>query len=120
MLTNASTADRAPVILHTTTPDAWAQAQRIGQYTASSLLSEGFIHCSMPTQMADTANRHYAGQHGLILLHIDPTKLTAPLRYEPANNQYYPHIYGAINLDAVTGTSAYEPDAAGTFQAPIL
>ena len=108
------------IILHTTTPDAWAQAQRSGQYIAELLMREGFIHCSTPAQMADTANRHYAGQHGLILLHIDPAKLSVPIKYEPANGQEYPHIYGAINLDAVLGTSVYEPDAAGVFHAPAV
>ena len=117
---DAANHSQSTLILHTTTPADWAQAQRVGQYIAESLMSEGFIHCSTPAQIADTANRHYTGQRNLILLHIDPTKLTAPLEYEPANGQYYPHIYGPINLDAVQSTSAYEPDAAGIFQPPVL
>ena len=42
-------------------------------------------------------------QTNLLLLHIDETKLTAPLKYElaPSVNEDFPHIFGRLNLDAV-------------------
>jgi len=42
-------------IAHYNTP-RMGKAQQVGEYTASSLRSEGFIHCSTVKQAADTAN----------------------------------------------------------------
>lgn len=109
-------------ILHITSPQAWQQAQSVGEYRAESLDAEGFIHCSTPAQVCEVAERYYKGQHGLILLAINPERLRAPLMYEGPDDPsygYYPHIYGAINLDAVMAVLPFEPDLAGRFALPI-
>ncbi len=73
-----------------------------GFYTVDSLALEGFIHCSLKSQVYSTGGRYFTGRHDLLLLTIDPEKLTAPLRYEEAtNNELFPHIYGTINTDAI-------------------
>jgi len=43
-------------------------------------------------------------QPDLLLLHIDESKLTSPVKFElaPSINEEFPHIYGRLNLDAVT------------------
>ena len=48
-------------------------------------------------------DRYYQGEKNLLLLTIDPSKVSAPLKYElaPSLNEEFPHIYGALNLDAV-------------------
>ena len=107
------------MILHITTPDAWARAQTEGAYRADSLATQGFIHCSTQSQIASTANRFYAHQSGLVLLCIDETHLTADLRYEDINaGDLFPHIYGPLNLDAVIKVIGYEPNADGLFVSP--
>jgi uncharacterized protein (DUF952 family) len=108
-------------ILHITTAQAWQQAQAIGEYRAESLDAEGFIHCSTPAQVCEVGYRYYRGQRGLILLAINPEHLRAPLMYEGPQDLsygYYPHIYGAINLDAVVGVLPFEPDGSGHFALP--
>ena len=102
-------------ILHITTPADWQAALEAGLYHAVSLESEGFIHCSIAQQIAATANRFYAGQSDLLLLHIDPQALAAELRWEAADGQDFPHIYGPVNLDAVVEVEAFNPDADGSF-----
>ena len=102
-------------ILHITTRPDWQAALEAGEYRADSLDSEGFIHCSTSEQIAATANRFYAGQSDLLLLHINPELLAAELRWEPADGQEFPHIYGLINLDAVVDVEAFGPDAEGVF-----
>lgn len=107
------------MILHITTPDAWAKAQTEGVYSAASLATEGFIHCSTMRQIAATANKHYARRSGLILLCIDESGLTAQVRYEDLGaGDQFPHIYGPINTDAVIKVVAYEPGADGLFAPP--
>ena len=103
-------------ILHITTETAWQAAQSTGEYRADSLESEGFIHCSTLEQVIATANRYYAGRRDLVLLWIDPHALAADLRWEEAHGERYPHLYGALNLDAVFRVTPFHPDPDGTFR----
>jgi uncharacterized protein (DUF952 family) len=71
-------------------------------YRASSLATEGFIHCSFAEQVSGSANRFYAKSTDLLVLSIDAARLSSTLREEPAaNGELYPHIYGPVNRDAV-------------------
>ncbi|MEZ4593915.1 MAG: DUF952 domain-containing protein [Chloroflexota bacterium] len=107
-------------ILHITTEKEWQTAVAAGTYRADSLDSEGFIHCSTVQQVLMPANQMYAGRSDLILLTIDPAKLTAKLVYEDCyeTGHQFPHIYGPLNLDAVTGFVAFPPNPDGTFSVP--
>ncbi len=91
------------MIYHVTTAAEWQQAQAQGFYEAPSLATEGFIHLSTAAQVAGVLERYYAGQTGLLLLHVEETKLTAPLKYElaPSVNEAFPHVFGPLNLEAV-------------------
>jgi uncharacterized protein (DUF952 family) len=104
-------------IFHITSEAAWAEAQRAGAYRAASLESEGFIHCSSEAQLRPVAEAFYAGQSGLVVLQIDPARLTARLVWEapvapsgaadaaaPAAGPF-PHVYGPIDLAAVTAVT---------------
>ena len=100
--TRLSAARPTPAILHITTRSAWEQALRQGSYEPPSLASEGFIHLSDPHQVAAVAKARYAGVDDLVLLHVSTDRLTAPLKYESADGDTFPHLYGALNVDAVT------------------
>ena len=99
------------MIFHITSRTAWDEAQKRGDYRAEGFAKEGFIHCSTLAQVLPVANNFYKGQSDLILLEIEPTLLSAPLKWEPptggtpppgvAEGDMFPHIYGPINLDAV-------------------
>jgi uncharacterized protein (DUF952 family) len=93
-------------ILHITTEAGWAAAQETGNLVTPSLADEGFIHCSTHAQAQATANRIFTGSGDLLLLELDPARLTAPLKWERATDvgDEFPHIYGPLNLDAVVGT----------------
>ena len=95
------------MIYHVTTEESWHKARRQGFYEAASLAAEGFIHCSSEEQVQGVLDRYYRGQKELLLLHIDESKLIPALKYELASsvNETFPHIYGPLNLDAVTGIS---------------
>jgi uncharacterized protein (DUF952 family) len=109
------------MILHVTSRLAWSAAQKSGAYAANSLATQGFIHCSKVGQILRVANLFYAGQHGLVLLLIDPARLTSELRWEPGADlptDLFPHLYGPLNLEAVVKVIDFEPDADGKFQLP--
>ena len=106
-----------PRILHVATDAAWARAIRDGSYTADTLSSEGFIHCSDPQQVIGVANARFHGREDLILLHIAAAKLFAEGRYEnlEGGKELFPHIYGPINLDAVVRATPFPPRPDGSF-----
>jgi uncharacterized protein (DUF952 family) len=111
------------VILHLTSVSAWEFAQRIGEYRAPSLESEGFIHCSLVEQIADVANAWFAGQSGLVLLVLDLTRLRPEVRFEAGADRpdrLFPHVYGPINLDAVIRVLDYQPGQDGRFSTPEM
>lgn len=91
------------MIYHVVTKANWQNALQQGFYEAESLAKEGFIHTSKAEQVAGVLDRYYKGQTNLLLLHIEETKLTAPLKYEiaPSVKESFPHIFGRLNLEAV-------------------
>jgi uncharacterized protein (DUF952 family) len=102
------TGHHAGVIFHIAERDRWLASVAEGSYTASTLgrelADEGFIHLSTTDQVAGVLERFYGGVPNLVLLHIDETRLTSSLVYEPVGNlpDPFPHLYGALNTDAVT------------------
>ncbi|CAN5370633.1 DUF952 domain-containing protein [soil metagenome] len=92
------------LIYHIVLPDAWAAFDG-DLYEAASLADEGFIHCSFAGQLDGVIGRYYSGADRIVVLEIDPEKLTSKLINEPStNDEVYPHIYGPINRDAIVGT----------------
>lgn len=98
-----SASDPQP-LFHIVDPGDWEAARHVGSYRAASLDSEGFVHCSFATQVQATLARHYPGRHGLLVLELDPRKITAPVRVEfsQASGDSFPHVYGPLPVDAVT------------------
>lgn|SRR5690606_12374120 len=89
-------------VYHIVLPDRWEQVRNGSTYSADSLESEGFIHCSYDHQLEDVIGRYYRDARELVILTIDVTKLTSKLVSEPSTGgELYPHVYGPINLDAV-------------------
>eukprot|EP00005_Dracoamoeba_jomungandri_P001373 CAMPEP_0174253710 /NCGR_PEP_ID=MMETSP0439-20130205/3077_1 /TAXON_ID=0 /ORGANISM="Stereomyxa ramosa, Strain Chinc5" /LENGTH=136 /DNA_ID=CAMNT_0015334887 /DNA_START=10 /DNA_END=420 /DNA_ORIENTATION=+ len=107
--------DRAYII---TTKDLWKPAVESGTYKPPSYEAEGFIHMSRPSQVNKVADRFYAGQTDLVLLHVDTQKLRdGELKYEepiiPGSQRLkdegvfatpeetFPHLYGTLDTSAV-------------------
>jgi len=110
-------------IYHITSRTAWAAAQTAGAYTVDSLASQGFIHCSKTDQIQRVANAFYQGQSALVILVIETDRLAAEVRWEPGTDkpdELFPHIYGVINLAAVTRSVDFPPNPDGTFPLPPL
>ena len=93
-------------IYHIVLPEVWESAKYAASYSAASLETEGFIHCSYDHQLEGVIRRYYPDVAELVILKIDPAKLTSKLVEEPSTGgEVYPHVYGPINLDAVVETA---------------
>lgn len=107
-------------IYHIAKSQDWETAKKHKEYTADSLSSQGFIHCSKESQVVAVANTIFKGNKNLMLLEIEEDKVKPEIKYEKplGENEAYPHIYGALNIDAVTKVIEFEPDADSFFTFP--
>lgn len=79
----------------------WAALRGQKWYSPQSLSDEGFIHFSLLNQLPGVVKRFYSERHDLLVLKIDTKKLQSELRFEVADDDEFPHLYGPLNLDAV-------------------
>ncbi len=85
------------MILHVARRKAWEAARPLGLYDVESVDGEGFIHCCTGEQLAGVLQRYFEGGTDLVLLQIDPERVTSEIRWEAG----FPHIYGPLELEAV-------------------
>ncbi len=101
---------------------AWREAERQGVYRGSADdIRDGFIHFSLPSQLAETARKHFLGQTGLFLIEVDADALGDALRWEPSRgDELFPHLYGELDLGAVTNVLDMHTRADGSHDIPEL
>lgn len=65
-------------------------------------MRDGYIHLSAPDQVEETANKWFKGQEGLLMVAVDLYRVAGDVKWERSrNNQYFPHVYGAINKESI-------------------
>lgn len=109
-------------IVITSTAELWNEAQKTGEYTHSTIDSTleevGFIHATSPDQTIAMLNRHFTDRNDILLLIIDLEKVKPEVKFEAplsGSKGTYPHIYGALNTDAVINTQVPKKDPSGQF-----
>ena len=82
---------------------AWHAAERAGEFAGAPVdLADGYIHFSAADQVAETAAKHFAGQHDLVIVAIDADALGPTLKWERSRGgALFPHLYGKLPLSAV-------------------
>lgn len=89
-------------IFHLALASDWSVAEEAGDYRVSTrgrtLEEEGFVHCSYAHQWEGIRADFYADvADDLVLLTVDPERLTSPVIEEDG----FPHVYGPIDVAAV-------------------
>jgi uncharacterized protein (DUF952 family) len=105
-------------LLHICRRQEWETALNAGEYRPPSLETEGFIHCSLEYQILEVANQFYRQNPDLVLLWIKPRLVESKIVFErPPGDAVnpFPHIYGALNLDAVVSVMAFPIQEDGYF-----
>jgi uncharacterized protein (DUF952 family) len=110
-------------ILHFCPAAAWEAAAATGSYTAEGLVTQGFIHCSPRDHLHVPATALARGRTDLVVLEIDESRLDPPAVWEQGDppdptGKLFPHVYGAIPVDAVLSVQPYPPEPDGSF-APL-
>ena len=101
---------------------SWREAERHGVYRGSADdARDGFIHFSTAAQLAETVKKHYFGQAGLFLIAVDADALGDALRWEPSRGgDLFPHLYGELDLGAVTAVLDLRARSDGGHDIPEL
>lgn len=116
-------------LYHLTEAATWKAAVAAGEYRQSTrgvgLERQGFIHCSSAHQVRPVAEAIYADADDLVLLEIDPGRLTARVVFEPGepdappgSAEEFPHIYGPVPVDAVVSVTPVTRDDSGRMVLP--
>jgi uncharacterized protein (DUF952 family) len=77
----------------------WAEASEKAVFLGAEIdLVDGYIHLSDESQVAETAQRHFAGKDNLLLVAFDSTHFGESLRWEASRGgALFPHLYGPLN-----------------------
>jgi uncharacterized protein (DUF952 family) len=105
MVPRKSAGLKVPVLYKIMSKQEWKRAQAQGIYEGSEMdRKDGFIHLSAAHQVRATAQKHFSGRADLLLVSILEKNLGKNLKWEVSRGgDLFPHIYGALRLDAIDG-----------------
>lgn len=100
----------------------WRDAEKAGRFTGAPVdIADGFIHFSTAAQAKETAKKHFSGQTDLLLVAVDGERLGDALKYEVSRGgALFPHLYRALDLDAVTSVRPLPLGADGLHDFPEM
>ena len=100
----------------------WREAEAAGKFRGSPVdIKDGFIHFSTAAQAVETAAKHFAGQSDLLLVRVDASRLGDALKWEPSRGgALFPHLYGDLDLAAVSKVDHLPLGADGLHKFPPL
>ncbi len=105
------------IIYHLTPADYFNSLPADQPYCPREFDRDGFIHCTKGEErlllVADTVYRRVPGD--FLLLVIDERRVTSPVKYENVGGILFPHIYGALNRDAIIRSVTMGRRSDGTF-----
>lgn len=107
-------------IYHIARAVEWEASLAGGEYAPVGFADEGFIHCSTDAQVLHVANAFFREETGLVLLAIDSAEVKSKIVYEnlEGGERQFPHVYGPLNVEAVTAVHTFAPGADGRFAMP--
>jgi uncharacterized protein (DUF952 family) len=101
------------------TADQWAALNADTFAGAPIDQADGFVHLSTGAQLAETLDRRFSGQNGLVIAAIDLVALGPAVRWEPSRQgQLFPHVYAPLTRDAVIAWCPVERDSKGALRLP--
>lgn len=104
--------------LHLTPVEVWEAQAASGSYRPEAYEDDGFIHCTIgEDNLLAVANAFYlTDPRSQVALVIDPGLLTAPDRFEDSARTF-PHLYGPVNVEAVSAVRRVRRDTDGSYLA---
>lgn len=113
--------DRPDVAYKVLTTPQMVALEHEGTFAGAPVdLADGYIHLSTAQQLAETVDKHFAGQTDLHVVTVDLSVLGEAVRWEPSRGgQLFPHIYADLPLSAVLAYGPLERDEVGSISLPV-
>ena len=94
-------------IYHIAIQSEWQAGLDKGSYKPAGFERDGFIHFSKKEQVLRVANGLYANRSDLVLLKVDPKRVSCPVIEEnlEGGSELFPHLYGPLPSAAVIATA---------------
>jgi len=101
---------------HLVAAEHYRDTDRQQPYVPAAFADDGFIHCTDGAEnVAEVANRYYRDDHRMyVVLVIDKARVEPRIVYDDPG-RIYPHIYGALNRDAIVDLLPMLRAADGSF-----
>jgi uncharacterized protein (DUF952 family) len=118
-----SDADTKPLTAYKVlTGDQMAALERDGSFAGAPVdLTDGYIHLSTADQLAETIDKHFAGQVDLHIVAVDLAAYAGDtLRWEPSRGgQLFPHLYAPLLLETAVAYSPLDRHDDGSIRLPV-
>ena len=100
--------------------DAEYKALLAGDFHGAPVdIADGYVHLSTAAQLAETVEKHFAGQTGLVVAAVDLAALGDAVRWEPSRGgALFPHLYGKLTMAAVRAHAPLTRGADGELLLP--
>ena len=100
---NASEHSTGGMIYKIVSAQQWEEAEAAQVFSGAAIdLTDGYIHFSTASQVKETAEKHFSGQMGLLLVTVDSDALGKDLRWEQSRGgALFPHLYGTLSFENV-------------------
>jgi uncharacterized protein (DUF952 family) len=83
-------------------------------------LADGYIHLSTATQLGETLAKHFDGRDDIHIVAVDLSAFGDAVKWEVSRGgALFPHLYGALTLDAVIAYGPLERDEDGAIRLPV-
>jgi len=83
-------------------------------------LADGYIHMSTAAQLAETVDKHFAGQTDLHVVAVDLEALGEAVKWEPSRGgQLFPHLYAPLPLSAAIAYGPLDRNGDGVIDLPV-
>ena len=114
------------MILHLLPEREWREVRHRPEYVPGAFATDGFVHCSPDEDvMLAVANSYYSGAaEPLVVMALDEDSLSSEVRWEDpspglppgvAAGTRFPHVFGPLDLRAVTGVRRLVRAGTGRF-----
>jgi uncharacterized protein (DUF952 family) len=102
------------------TQDQWLAWKESGTFIGAPIdIEDGYIHLSTREQVRETAEKYFADIDPLILAMVDLVVLGNAVKWEPSRGgALFPHVYGDMPMNAVSGNSRLRLQNNGTHDWP--
>ncbi|WP_315760333.1 DUF952 domain-containing protein [Sphingomonas sp. Y38-1Y] len=113
--------DRPTLAYKVLTADQMAALEADGTFAGAPVdLADGYVHLSTAAQLTETVDKHFAGQADLHVAAVDLEALGETVKWEESRGgQLFPHIYGALPLEAVVAYGPLQLGDDGVVRLPV-